>query len=75
MNEDKILMSIWNTKDIIKTNITMRCGNVSTVHTYTICCMNLVSVGVVIMHGEIVEVPCDVVSGTEIHVPIVVDVG
>jgi hypothetical protein len=37
--------------------------------------MDLIVAGVVIVHGQLVKVPGDVVGGTGIHVSIVVDVG
>jgi hypothetical protein len=60
-------------QDIIKNKITSGIGNndftnASNVHTYSVCSMNLVSAGIVIMHGEAVQVPYDVVGGTEICV-------
>jgi hypothetical protein len=46
--------------------------NMINVHTNSICCVDLISVSIVVMHGEIVEVPRDVVCGTEVCVPIIV---
>jgi hypothetical protein len=37
--------------------------------------MDLIVAGVVIVYGQLVEVPGNVVGGTRIHVPIVVDAG
>jgi hypothetical protein len=49
-----------------------RSTNMRYLHTYPICCMDLIGAGVMLLHGEIVKFTGDVVGGTEISVPIVV---
>jgi hypothetical protein len=65
-------------QDVIKNKITSRIGNnsftnVSYVHTCSISSMNLISANIKIMHSEVIQVSCNVVGGTEIRVPHVVE--
>jgi hypothetical protein len=77
MNRNKIFLDRRGVQDMIKDKITMGSENNSftntwNVHTCLVCSMDLIMVGVVIMHSQLVEVPGDMVGGARVHVPMIV---
>jgi hypothetical protein len=78
MYENEILFREMNMKDIMKLHITNRGMNcrmtiVSNVHTCTIGVMNLICAIIFFMERQLLKLPRDVISGTRVSVPDVVD--
>jgi hypothetical protein len=47
-----------------------RFTNINNVYTYTVCHLNLVIATVMLMHGELLQFPSDVIGGPRIEVPV-----
>jgi hypothetical protein len=78
MNRIKTLMGRRHMQNIVKDKTTTGSGdngftNTVNVHILAICSMDLTSANIAIMHGEFIQVLGDMIHGTGVRVPIIIE--